>query len=372
MPPRVKFSTKGAHLMRILYAASTISHINNFHKSYIEALRAEGNEVFVMARGEGADFDIPFEKKLLSPKNTACRRKIRRIIEEGGFDAVILNTSLAAFHIRLALPRKNRPRVINIVHGYLFSQSDRSLKARILLLCEKIMAKRTDAILVMNGEDAKIAKYHRLTSGKIIMTRGMGAATHEEKVPPEEIRRRMQSTGRFVMCFVGELSDRKNQRALISALPEIKIHVPKLALWLVGEGEKKEELVKLCDELGLSDNVVFTGRRDNPCDFIRAADLYVSASRIEGMPFNIIEALGTGATVLCSNVKGHADLIQSGTNGYLFPLDDMTEFVRVALSVYRGELSVDKELAVGAYRQYEFSAVFSDTLEKIKGALGGD
>ena len=93
---------------KILYAASTISHINNFHLPYIEALRQEGYLVKIMARGDGADYNIPFEKKYLSSANTACRRDIRRIIEREGFDIIFLNTSLAAFHIRLALPKKNR------------------------------------------------------------------------------------------------------------------------------------------------------------------------------------------------------------------------------------------------------------------------
>ena len=96
-------------MSKILYTASTMSHINNFHIDYIEALRKEGHTVLVMARGEGADFDIPFEKKIFSRKNTECRRNIRKILIREKFDAIILNTTLAAFHIRLACPKKNRP-----------------------------------------------------------------------------------------------------------------------------------------------------------------------------------------------------------------------------------------------------------------------
>ena len=74
---------------KILYAASSMRHINNFHLDYIKALRDMGHTVKVMASGEGADFDIPFEKKLFSPKNTACRKKIREIIRSEGFDVII-------------------------------------------------------------------------------------------------------------------------------------------------------------------------------------------------------------------------------------------------------------------------------------------
>ena len=83
---------------KILYAASTMSHISNFHTDYIKALRDMGHTVSVMASGEGADFDIPFEKKLISFKNLINRRKIRKILKREGFDTLVLNTSLAAYH----------------------------------------------------------------------------------------------------------------------------------------------------------------------------------------------------------------------------------------------------------------------------------
>jgi hypothetical protein len=52
-------------MSKILYAASTASHIKSFHLDYIEALRRDGHEVLTMAKGDGVDFDIPFEKRII-------------------------------------------------------------------------------------------------------------------------------------------------------------------------------------------------------------------------------------------------------------------------------------------------------------------
>ena len=194
-----------------------MSHINSFHKDYIAALRRDGHEVLVMAKGADADFDIPFEKKMLSPKNTAARREIRRIIKREGFDVIFLHTTLAAFHIRLALPLGKRPRVVNMVHGYLFSERSFSLKDKILLLCEKVLAKRTDSLILMNDEDVSIATKSKLSLEPPLFVRGLGARARVPEVSASDIRRELESEGRFVMTFVGELSDRKNQLMLISA-----------------------------------------------------------------------------------------------------------------------------------------------------------
>ncbi len=362
------FRPKGGNMSKILYAASTMSHIHSFHDEYINALRRDGHEVFVMAKGDDADFDIPFEKKMLSPKNSAARREIRRIIKREKFDVVYLHTTLAAFHIRLALPHGKRPRVVNMVHGYLFTEKPRSVKDRILLFCEKILARRTDTLILMNEEDVKIATKHRLSLEKPYFVRGLGAHTHEVKTPASEIRQSLKAEGRFVMTFVGELSDRKNQRMLIAALPMIKMHVPSAMLWLVGDGDKREELIALADSLNVGDSVVFLGRRNNPCDFIRASDVYVSASKIEGMPFNVIEALGTGKTLLCSDIKGQRDLIKDNENGFLYPVDDIDEFVKRAVAIHSGARP-DAEKILETYIAYEWDSVYPETYSTVKEAL---
>ena len=359
---------KGIKMSKILYAASTMSHIHSFHEDYIAALRRDGHEVLVMAKGADADFNIPFEKKMLSGKNTAARREIRRIVKRERFDCVFVNTTLAAFHIRLAIPKKDRPRIVNMVHGYLFPEGSRSVKDKILLLCEKLVAKKTDRLILMNDEDVSIATKNKLSLEPPLFVRGLGARAHHTETPISVIRRDLDAEGKFVMTFVGELSDRKNQRMLISALPLIKLRIPNAMLWFVGDGDKREELEQLASSLGVQDSVVFTGRRSNPCDFIRASDLYVSASRIEGMPFNIIEALGTGKTVLCSDIKGHRDLVKNGESGFLYPCDDVNAFVEAVVSIYEGARP-DLDTVLSVYKSYEWDSVFEDTYSKIKEAL---
>lgn len=353
-------------MSKILYAASSMQHINNFHIPYIERLRAEGHTVKVMASGEGADFNVPFVKKMLSVKNLFARRKIRKILAEERFDAVILNTTLAAFHIRLAMPKKHRPRVLNFVHGYLFYENQGGLKKKLLLFCEKLLAKKTDMIAVMNKEDIRIATENKLCLGEIKMTRGMGATVIEEKHSRDKVRQYLDARDEYLMCFVGELSERKNQRFLICALPEIKIYKPEAALLFVGVGSEEMRLRALADKLGVSESVHFAGQKTNPLDFIRASDLYVSASEIEGMPFNIIEALGCGLPILASDIKGHVDLIENENEGVLYERASVADFVEKAKLLIDGKVNIDKTAQMQKYEKYSFNSVFEETYSVLK------
>ncbi len=341
-----------------------MQHINYFHLDYIKALRDAGADVTVMARGEGADIDIPFEKKLFSRKNREARRLIGQALREGSYDAVILNTSLAAFHIRLAMKKKNRPRVLNIVHGYLFSKHTNPLKSKLFLLAERLTRGKCDEIIVMNREDLEIAERYRL-AGKVSLSYGMGASVREIITPPDNIRREYFPEGSYVMCFVGELSARKNQEFLLYALRRIKAEIPKAVLCLVGDGAEREHLVQLAERLGVAESVVLVGNRRDACDFMRASDLYVSASSIEGMPFNIIEALGTSSAVLASRIKGHEDIITDGVDGYLYEFGNIEDFVNKALQIYR-EGAPNSALLEKKYAKYSKDTVFPKTLLLIE------
>lgn len=343
-----------------------MDHIKSFHLPYLDALRADGHEVLVMANGRDADFDIGFVKKMLSSKNTECRRKIRKILKREKFDVIILNTTLAAFHIRLCLPKKRRPKVINLVHGYMFPKSVKTMRDKIFLFCEKLLRKKTDHIMVMNSEDHYIATKNELCLGEIRMTLGMGASVSETVLSPETIKKYTESEGKYVLCFVGELYKAKNQRMLICALPEIQIDIPNAVLWLVGEGIDRLELIDLADELKISNSVCFVGRKKNPCDYIRACDLYVSASEKEGLPFNIMESLGCGKITLASDIKGHNDLIEDGKSGILYAPGDITDFVNKVKAIHKGEISIDPKDAVSRYNVYSRENAFPSTYGIMK------
>ena len=359
----VKMRHKPLSGMRILYVASNMEHIKNFHLDYISSLRSFGNDVFVMANGEGADYNVPFTKRFFAKENKEARKQIRKIVKENDFDIIILHTSLAAFHVRLAVPRGKRPRIVNVVHGYLFTHGTKLVKKLALILAEKFSRAKTDAIVVMNNEDLKIAKRNRFTAGKVYFSRGMGVKNKPVTKPRDEFRRELGAQNDFVLNFVGELSGRKNQSFLISAMPKIKESIPNAKLWLVGEGDAREILQNQINDMGLAHDITLFGRREDAGNFMNACDVYVSASKSEGLPFNIVEALGVGRPVVASYTKGHEDVIVDGVSGYLYELDNIEDFVERIVKIYNGIEPLDKRNIVARGQLYSYEEVFDDTLQ---------
>ena len=357
-------------MSKILYVASTKSHLDRFHQPYIKAL-SERADVFTMATGEGVDFPILFDKHFFSVSNFKSILKIRKILKKERFDAVLLHTTLAAFLVRAAMiGMRKRPYVLNTVHGYLFPLNAQGLKNRILFRCEKMLRKKTDQIAVMNEEDMEICKRYRLCRGNVQMIRGMGVSiTPQIPTPDQALRARYSSDPNdFICLFVGELSHRKNQIFLLRAAKKLHDVGFPIRLLLAGEGGDREELEHFIAENHLEGTAFLLGNQEPILPFLSIADLYVSASHSEGLPFNIMEAMSCGLPILASDTKGQTDLLRD-TEDALYPHGDIDAFCFALRGVYRsGKYGVGSH-SYPTLTKYRLHAVFDENMELFTSVL---
>ena len=129
----------------------------------------------------------------------------------------------------------------------------------------------------------------------------------------------------LMMLYPAEFSARKNQAALLRAMPKL----PKQAvLVLPGHGVLLEECKQQAQDLHIADRVFFPGQIADIAPWFVASDIAVSSSRSEGLPFNLAEAMHCGLPVAASAVKGQTDLVVSGETGLLYPYGDDAALVQ--------------------------------------------
>ena len=127
--------------------------------------------------------------------------------------------------------------------------------------------------------------------------------------------------------FIGELSARKNQLFLIKFVEELKKFGFEPTLNLIGWGIQKKKLEKYIKKHNLEESVKLIGYDTEIETHLAESDYYVCASKIEGLPFNILEAMFAGSVVFSSDIKGTVDLIDDLENGVLFKLNDMDDLI---------------------------------------------
>lgn len=359
---------------KVLYCASTAGHLVSFHIPYLKKLIFDGWTVHGGGRGQDDRLsflhqwqELPFEKSITSPGNFLVALKLAKVLKKEKYDLILVHTSLAAFFVRLAvmLAGKGSTKVVNTVHGYLFDEDTKALKRKLLLTAERITAKCTDRVIVMNRQDKEIAEKYRLSGGDVEFIPGMGVdmtsyspASAQAKA---EARRQLQiSDDAFVMVFAAEFSNRKNQSMLISAM---KLLPENAVLLLPGKGDLLESCQSQAERFG--GRVKLPGFVTDMSKYYMAADICVSSSRSEGLPFNLMEAMACGLPIVASSVKGHEDLVTDGENGYLFPFGDEAAFADGVQKIMASGTEAMSKATVNRAQQYALDKVLPETYKKM-------
>jgi glycosyltransferase involved in cell wall biosynthesis len=91
---------------------------------------------------------------------------------------------------------------------------------------------------------------------------------------------------------------------------------------VVGDGEERPRLDEVAGRLGLGQRIHFLGWRSDLETILPELDMVICASKNEGTPVAIIEAMAAGVPVLSTDVGGVADLVTHGETGWLVRAGD--------------------------------------------------
>ena len=117
-----------------------------------------------------------------------------------------------------------------------------------------------------------------------------------------QIRSQYQLKDHFVVGTVGRLSQEKNQLFLLDIFREITKELKDAVLMLVGDGPSRLQLQEKARQLGLEDQVIFTGAVSNVEDYLQAFDVFVLPSRTEAFPIVMVESQAAGLPTIVSDV----------------------------------------------------------------------
>jgi glycosyltransferase involved in cell wall biosynthesis len=125
-----------------------------------------------------------------------------------------------------------------------------------------------------------------------------------------------------VVINVAHLAGHKGQKYLVRSIPAVLERFPRTRFFIVGGGELMEELKALAVSMGLADELVFTGFREDVGAFYRLADIFVMSSVDEGLGTAVLDALAAGMPVVATHSGGIPEMITDGENGLLVPAEN--------------------------------------------------
>ena len=130
-----------------------------------------------------------------------------------------------------------------------------------------------------------------------------------------------------IILAVGSIVPGKAFDILIESLSRVdKSLLENWKVYILGEGDKKESLEIMVEELQLSSTIKFLGLKKNIEDYYKKASIFVSTSRAEGFPNALSEALSLGcATIATDCITGPSELIKNEENGFLVEVDNVNQ-----------------------------------------------
>jgi glycosyltransferase involved in cell wall biosynthesis len=140
---------------------------------------------------------------------------------------------------------------------------------------------------------------------------------------------------------VGRLHHQKAYDVLLRAFGKFSANQPDWRLAIVGEGPEEQQLRELAHGLRIANKVDWLGRRHSAYPFLRACRIFVLASRHEGMPNALLEAMSCALPCVVSDGSpGPLELVQDGVNGLVVPVEEVE-----ALAEAMRRLAVDRQFA---------------------------
>ena len=138
------------------------------------------------------------------------------------------------------------------------------------------------------------------------------------------------SSGEYIIAC-GRLSNQKNYPMMLKAFVKVLEKHPNEHLMIYGKGDLKDKLEALADRLKITESVHFMGFSDEMVEVYKKAKLLVMTSDYEGMPNVILEALASSVPVISTDCPcgGPRMVIMNGENGYLVPIKETDELVKV-------------------------------------------
>jgi glycosyltransferase involved in cell wall biosynthesis len=280
-----------------------------------------GDGLLVRAAEAGLNVvSVPELVSQVSPTNdTRALRRLTELLAAGRYDVVHTHSAKAGALGRLAAERAGTPMVVHTFHGFPFHEFQSRARRGAYVSIERYLSRRTDAFLAVGGAVAAeavrrgIAVPERL---RVINPAIESAASVASPAVRASARRALGvPVGCTVVGTVGRVDYQKSPETFVDAIAALG-RPDVYAVW-IGDGPMRRQMEKRAMRRGLKGRFICVGHRDDVSDLLTGLDVFAMASRYEGLPCAIAEAMTAGLPVVATAVNAVPDVVLPGETGLL-------------------------------------------------------
>lgn len=249
---------------------------------------------------------------------------VRRLVVRRRIGLIHSHGKGAGLYGRLAARWAGVP-AIHTFHGIHYAGYPVGARAAYLAL-ERLLGGMSAAVVhVSESQSREAAVLGLCPRGRTrLIVNGVDAARLRAAALPRAAARAALGLGPDALVFgtVARLDPVKALDVLLEAFARVSRAQPAAHLVVIGDGPEAGRLRALARTLGVDARVRFAGLVADASRLLPAIDVYVSASRREGLPLSLLEAMALGLPIAATRVPGHVDVVAEGVTGILAAQDD--------------------------------------------------
>ena len=293
--------------------------------------------------------------------------KMVRFIRGQRPDVVHTHMAKAGTVGRLAARLCGVPLIVHTYHGHVFHSYFSPAKTRVFLTIERALGLATDRIIVLgDGQRDEIAAYGVAPRRKLEPIRlglELGQFLHAEKARGDFRRELGLDASTPLIGIVARLVAIKAHEVFFESAREVLRAQPAAKFVVVGDGERRHELVHLAQQLGIAESVLFVGWRRDMLNVYADLDVVALSSLNEGSPVALIEAMASGRPVVSTAVGGVPDVVIDGVTGLTVPPSNPPAMAEAILCLLRDHALARRLAGAGrrhVYPRYDSSRLVDD------------
>ena len=258
-----------------------------------------------------------------------CSKKFKKQLEEFSPDIIHCQSVSPMTRYALKYGKKHGVPVLMTVHTKFKETFSASIKCKCIVnamikdLVKKL--RRSDMVFTVSNDMAKeLFEYGFDGEVKVIKNGAMFKKIENvESLKAEARKENGISDDANVFLYVGHITKYKNLQFTIDSLKILKEKMPNFKMFFVGHGLDDEYFKKYVANIGLENNVVFTGQIGNPEELSKLfsmADLYLFSSVFDNDSLTIVEAALHKVPTLAIENTGSSERLENNVSGFTVEL----------------------------------------------------
>lgn len=284
------------------------SGVNSFIMNYFRNIDHSKIQIDILTYKESPTGESPYEKEvkgaggnvILLPSIKRPILHIKKIIEllkNGKYDIVHDNSLIAT--IPLMIISRAKGIKVRIIHSHATKLGETKRKEKRNRTLIPLLLRNSNYYIACSDAagSAMFGKRTFVVLPNVVDSKSFHISSEHRQL----IRDEQQVTGKIVVITVGRACEQKNPRFALSVMKSVIEQNSNVVFWWVGDGPMLDDLRRLAEDFGISENTTFWGKQSNIRQFYEAADIFFLPSLFEGLPLTGIEAQAMGLPSVVSD-----------------------------------------------------------------------